>query len=164
LIGGVGSSPHPALAWLRETPCASASAPPRRAIEEAVDRMREERFNHQNDVTVAYKAFYNRLARPDFAKFMHQMFDRLLERLCIQTLAPEGKAAVSRFEDIVIQDGSSFALKNSCATCSRDGSRRSSLQPSRFTPRDRDRAACMRQHRRCVPRWDRVLAGQRKTL
>jgi hypothetical protein len=43
---------------------------------------------------------------------MHQMFDRLLERLCVQTLAPEGRAAVSQFKDIVIQDDSSFALKN----------------------------------------------------
>ncbi len=42
---------------------------------------------------------------------MHQMFGRLIERLCIQTLAPEGRTAVSRFKDIVIQSGSSFALK-----------------------------------------------------
>jgi len=78
-------------------------------IESLADLLRE--FNHQNDATVAYKAFYNRLARPGFTKFMHQMFARLIERLCIQTLAPEGKAAVSRFKDIVIQDGSSFAVK-----------------------------------------------------
>jgi hypothetical protein len=39
------------------------------------------------------------------------MFDRLVERLCVQTLAPEGRAAVSQFQDIVIQDGSSFALR-----------------------------------------------------
>jgi hypothetical protein len=79
-------------------------------VESLADLLRE--LNHQNDVTVAYKAFYNRLARPGFATFMRLMFDRLLERLCVQTLAPEGKAAVSRFQDIVIQDGSSFALEN----------------------------------------------------
>lgn len=78
-------------------------------IESLADLQRE--FNHQNDVTVAYKAFYNRLARPGFATFMRQMFGRLIERLCIQTLAPEGHTAVSQFKDIVIQDGSSFALK-----------------------------------------------------
>jgi hypothetical protein len=78
-------------------------------VESLADLLRE--FNHQNDVTVAYKAFYNRLARPGFAKFMRQMFARLVERLCIQTLAPEGHTAVSRFKDIVIQDGSSFAVK-----------------------------------------------------
>ncbi len=37
---------------------------------------------------------------------------RLVEQLSVRMLAPEGHAAVSRFEDIVIQDGSSFALKN----------------------------------------------------
>jgi hypothetical protein len=78
-------------------------------VESLADLLRE--FNHQNDVTVAYKAFYNRLARPGFAKVMHQIFDRLIERLRMQTLTPTGHTAVSRFKDIVIQDGSSFALK-----------------------------------------------------
>jgi len=72
-------------------------------VESLADLLRE--FNHQNDVTVAYKAFYNRLARPGFAKFMQRMFARLVERLRIQTLAPEGHVAVARFKDIVIQDG-----------------------------------------------------------
>jgi len=31
-------------------------------------------FNHQNDVTVPYKAFYNRLSRQGFEKFMRRMF------------------------------------------------------------------------------------------
>lgn len=79
-------------------------------VESLADLLRE--FNHQNAVTVAYKAFYNRLARPGFAEFMRQMLVRLIEQLSIQTLAPTGHAAVARFEDIVIQDGSSFALKS----------------------------------------------------
>lgn len=61
--------------------------------------------------TVAYKAFYNRLARPGFAEFMKQMFARLVARLGMRILEPEGLAAVARFKDIVIQDGSSFAVK-----------------------------------------------------
>lgn len=81
-----------------------------RNVESIADLLRE--FNHQNDVTVAYKAFYNRLAGPGFAAFMRQMFARLVEQLSIRTLAPEGHTAVSRFQDIVIQDGSSFAVKN----------------------------------------------------
>jgi len=93
-------------------------------VESLADLLRE--FNHQNDVTVAYKPFYNRLAREGFAKFMRQMFQRLMERLCVQTLAPEGHAAVSRFKDIVIQDGSSFALKKKL----RD------VFPGRFTKND----------------------------
>lgn len=90
-------------------------------VESLADLLRE--FNHHNDATVAYKAFYNRLARPGFATFMRAMFDRLIERLCIQTLAPEGHSAVARFDDIVIQDGSSFALKKKL----------SAVFPGRFT-------------------------------
>src|SRR5258706_10729860 len=76
-------------------------------VESLADLLRE--FNFQNDVTVAYKAFYNRLARPGFAKFMREMFVRLVEQLSVRMLAPEGHAAVSPFDDIVIQDRSSVA-------------------------------------------------------
>jgi DDE family transposase len=79
-------------------------------VESLADLLRA--FNHQNSVTVAYKAFYNRLARAGFATFMREMFARLVERLSVQTLTPEGERAVARFKDIVIQDGSSFALKS----------------------------------------------------
>lgn len=78
-------------------------------VESLADLLRE--FNHQNGVTVAYKAFYNRLARESFVLFMRLMLARLIKRLCIQTLTPTGHTAIARFKDIVIQDGSSFALK-----------------------------------------------------
>lgn len=84
-----------------------------RKIESLADLLRE--FNHQNDVCVAYKAFYNRLAREGFAAFMRQMFVRLVGQLAVRTLEPDGRAAIARFEDIVIQDGSSFALKDDLA-------------------------------------------------
>lgn len=70
-------------------------------------------FNYQNGVPVAYKAFYNRLARRGFATFMRGMCLRLIDQLRLQTLAPEGQRAVVRCKDIVIHDGSSFALKSS---------------------------------------------------
>ena len=79
-------------------------------VESLADLLRE--FNHQNGVRVAYKAFYNRLAHAGFARFMQQMFVRLLMTLSVRTLKPEGGAAVARFKDIVIQDGSSFAVKH----------------------------------------------------
>lgn len=78
-------------------------------VESLADLLRE--FNHQNGVTVAYKAFYNRLAHAGFAEFMQQMFARLLTTLSVRTLSAQGDAAVARFKDIVIHDGSSFALK-----------------------------------------------------
>jgi hypothetical protein len=82
-------------------------------VESLADLLRE--FNYQNDVCVAYKAFYNRLAREGFARFMRQMFARLVGQLAVRTLEPDGRAAIARFKDIVIQDGSSFALKNELA-------------------------------------------------
>lgn len=78
-------------------------------VESLADLLRA--FNHQHSEAVAYKAFYNRLAREGFARFMRAMLTRLIDRLRFQTLTPEGERAVARFRDIVIQDGSSFALK-----------------------------------------------------
>ena len=95
-----------------------------RTVESLADLLRE--FNHHNDAAVAYKAFYNRLARTSFVTFMRQMFARLIEHLSIQTLTPEGRTALARFKDIVIQDGSSFALKKQL----RDAF------PGRFTTKD----------------------------
>ena len=79
-------------------------------VESLADWLRT--FNYQNGVPVAYKAFYNRLARVGFTAFMRGMLARLLDQLRLDTLTPEGQRAVARFEDIVIQDGSSFALKS----------------------------------------------------
>ena len=45
-------------------------------------------FNYHNGVHVAYKAFYNRLARVGFTLFMRGMCARLIERLRLQTLTP----------------------------------------------------------------------------
>jgi hypothetical protein len=90
-------------------------------VESLADLLRA--FNHQHGEGVAYKAFYNRLAREGFARFMRAMLTRLLDRLRCQTLTPEGARAVARFRDIVIQDGSSFAVKSPLHT----------VFPGRFT-------------------------------
>ena len=82
-------------------------------VESLADLLRA--FNYQNGVAVAYKPFYNQLARAGFATFMQQMLTRLLDQLRLQTLLPEGNRAVARFTDIVIQDGSSFAIKPTLA-------------------------------------------------
>jgi hypothetical protein len=78
-------------------------------VESLADLLRE--FNHQNGTTVAYKAFYNRLGQAAFANFMREIFCRLLGALSMRVLEPEGHRAVAAFQDIVIQDGSSFAVK-----------------------------------------------------
>lgn len=79
-------------------------------VESLADMLRE--FNYQNETSTAYKAFYNRLARPSFAEFMRLMLCRLLDALALRILESESGNILSMFEDIVIQDGSSFALKD----------------------------------------------------
>ncbi len=79
-------------------------------VESLADLLRE--FNAQNKTTTAYKAFYNRLARPGFAAFMMQMLCRLLGALALRILEAEAGSVLSAFEDIIIHDGSSFALKD----------------------------------------------------
>jgi hypothetical protein len=82
-------------------------------VETLADLLRA--FNHQQGVTVAYKAFYNRLARVGFATFMQQMLARLIAQLRLETLTPDGERAIARFTDLVIQDGTSFAVKPALA-------------------------------------------------
>lgn len=79
-------------------------------VESIADLLRT--FNWQNQTSVAYKAFYNRLARFGFPVFMQAIFKRLIEQLALRTLEPEPESPLWDFEDIVIQDGSSFSIKD----------------------------------------------------
>jgi len=67
-------------------------------------------FNAQTELAVRYKAFHNRLARPEFAVFMHQVYQVLLRNLSQNVLRAALGQNLRRFTDIVIQDGSSFAV------------------------------------------------------
>jgi hypothetical protein len=78
-------------------------------VESLADLQRE--FNHQTQTETRYKAFYNRLSRPSFPEFMRRMLSRLLSCLALKTLQADESDVLSSFEDIIIQDGSSFALK-----------------------------------------------------
>lgn len=84
------------------------------SVESIADLLRT--FNYQNQTTVAYKAFYNRLNRPGFPAFMEAVFGRLVAKLAIKTLQPSPDSPLWDFEDIILQDGSSFALKDSLAS------------------------------------------------
>ena len=70
-------------------------------------------FNYAFGFETAYKAFYNRLARREFVEFMKRVTYRLIAQLATRVLEPQAGSPLSRFENIVIQDGSSFALKAS---------------------------------------------------
>lgn len=81
------------------------------SCESIADLCRE--FNYAFGTTTAYKAFYNRLARPAFAEFTREVVSRLLTRFVVRVLEPHAEGPLARFTDIVIHDGTSFAVKKS---------------------------------------------------
>jgi transposase len=62
-----------------------------------------------------YKPFHNQLAKPGFPVFMRLMLTRLLNELACEVLQFSPDSPFARFEQIRIQDGSSFALKSALA-------------------------------------------------
>lgn len=82
--------------------------------ESIADILRE--FNLQQGTATRYKAFYNRLARPGFPEFVRSLMCRALSSLAMRALEPADGSPLRAFSDIVIHDGSSFALKDGLAT------------------------------------------------
>jgi hypothetical protein len=76
-------------------------------------------FNALTGKQVAYKPFHNQLSKPAFPRFMAALFHRLAQRLTLKVLAPVPESALRQFSDIVIQDGSSFAVHDALATAFR---------------------------------------------
>ena len=67
-------------------------------------------FNALHGTAVSCKAFHKQLAKPAFAGFARGLFDLIVEQWAIRTLrTAEGLA---EFDRVVIQDGSSFAVKD----------------------------------------------------
>ena len=81
-----------------------------RRVESIADLLRE--FNFLHPESVAYKAFWNRLAQEGFPEFVRSVFRQMMERLAVKTLEPQPDSPLTEFDDIIIQDGSSFALKD----------------------------------------------------
>lgn len=72
---------------------------------------------------VAYKPFHNQLRKEEFPVFMRQVACELIGKLAVKVLRVKSGAPFSEFSEIVIQDGSSFAVKDSL----------SRVFPGRFT-------------------------------
>jgi len=72
-------------------------------------------FNAQTGLAVRYKAFYNRLAQPEFPRFMRQVYQDILRHLSVNVLRPVAGGGLDFFKDIVVQDGSSFAVHDALA-------------------------------------------------
>jgi len=93
--------------------CALLDALGGRRIETLADIQRT--FNAQTGLSTRYKAFYNQLAKPAFPRFMRAVFTEVLRNLSQAVLRPAAGSALDGFADIVIQDGSSFAVHDALA-------------------------------------------------
>lgn len=65
--------------------------------------------------TVAYKPFHNQLAKSRFGEFMRELVALMLEHWVMRVLRAAPGGAFAEFERVVIQDGSSFAAKQTLA-------------------------------------------------
>jgi hypothetical protein len=86
--------------------CAMAS----QRVETIADLVRA--FNALTHKFIHYKPFHNQLVKPGFAEFMRGVVELMLGHLTVKALSPTPDSPLRRFEEIVIQDGSSFALKD----------------------------------------------------
>ena len=67
-------------------------------------------FNGLTGHDSAYKPFHKKLSKPEFAEFMRRVVCHLLDKLVGDALRPAGCSALSQFDDILLQDGTSFAV------------------------------------------------------
>ncbi|MGZ9275453.1 MAG: IS4 family transposase, partial [Nitrospira sp.] len=67
-------------------------------------------FNALTGRKLAYKPFHKKLAKPGFAELMRMIVSHLLDELVTDALRPMHHSALSLFDDILLQDGSSFAI------------------------------------------------------
>ncbi len=73
-------------------------------------------FNAQNGLATRYKPFHKRLARPEFPAFVRQVYLDVLRKLSQNVLRAALPDQLGRFTDVVVQDGSSFAVHDALAT------------------------------------------------
>jgi hypothetical protein len=72
-------------------------------------------FNALFDAEVEYKPYHNPPAKWAFPAFVRELASRLLEALVVKVLTVGREGAFAEFRRIVIQDGSSFAVKGALA-------------------------------------------------
>ena len=78
-------------------------------VETLADIQRQ--FNALFATTVAYKPFHNQLAKRTFPDFMREVLSRILQQWVVEVLQPKAHGPLGEFERILIQDGCSFAVK-----------------------------------------------------
>ncbi|MDP3937609.1 MAG: IS4 family transposase [Deltaproteobacteria bacterium] len=93
--------------------CALVEALGAQRVESVADCLRT--LNAQTGLNIQYKPFHNRLVKPEFPRFMRQVFHDLLQNLSARVLRPAAGGKLAHFRDLVIQDGSSFAVHDALA-------------------------------------------------
>jgi hypothetical protein len=81
-------------------------------------------YNALSAASMAYKPFHNQLSKAAFSRFMQAMASHVLSTLVVEVLKPSRAGLLGEFGRVLLQDGSSFAVK--------DALRQS--YPGRFTP------------------------------
>lgn len=76
----------------------------------------ERKFASMTGCSISYKPFHNQLSKPEFADFMLKVLCHLLGELVVQVLEPVPGSPLELFDDIELQDGSSFAIADVLAT------------------------------------------------
>ena len=73
------------------------------------------KLNELYPINVNYKPFHNQLSKASFPGFAQGVFESLLGELCSKSLEPVPDGVLDGFEDLVLQDGSSFAVHEGLA-------------------------------------------------
>lgn len=72
-------------------------------------------FNAQTGLATRYKPFHKRLAQPEFPRFMRAVYFDILRKLSQNVLRATAPEQLGRFDDVLLQDGSSFAVHDALA-------------------------------------------------
>jgi hypothetical protein len=72
-------------------------------------------FNAFTGKAVRYKPFHNQISKPKFPVFVHAVLAELLGKLTGPVLESVPKRMLAKFEEVLIHDGTSFAVKHALA-------------------------------------------------
>lgn len=72
-------------------------------------------FNKLTEKNVQYKPFYNQLAKKEFPEFLLLVLEQAVFKLTMRMIDCHIPGNTSLFDDIIIHDGTSFALKDALA-------------------------------------------------
>jgi predicted secreted protein len=70
-------------------------------------------YNYNHDESIAYKAWHTHLDKEEFPKFMLKILNYLIEKLTFQIFKGKLGEITEKFDDILIQDGTGFAVHSS---------------------------------------------------